>query len=133
MAFMNAVHMEGSDFLFVWRGIARTVKSWQKRIDDAGVQFKKKKNSTSAALYTALQHFKNLFFGFKRGDKNKKKHKCHIEISLSSFRLGPVLVGAALLLWLLVQLHVGHQDVLLRLLRQAGVGAAVAGALVGPP
>lgn len=37
---------------------------------------------------------------------------------------------AALLLCLLVQLHVRHQDVLLGLLRQAGVGAAVAGAFV---
>lgn len=96
-----------------------------------GFNLKKRKKSTSAALYTALQHFKNLFLVFKRGDK--KKHKCHDEISLSSFRLGPVLVGADLLLWLLVQLHVRHQDVLLRLLRQAGVGAAVAGALIGPP
>lgn len=41
--------------------------------------------------------------------------------------------GAALLLWLLVQLHVRHQDVLLSLLREAGVGAAVAGSFVGPP
>lgn len=39
----------------------------------------------------------------------------------------------SLLLWLLVQLHVRHQDVLLRLLRQAGVGAAVAGPFVRPP
>lgn len=38
-----------------------------------------------------------------------------------------------LLLGLLVQLHVRHQDVLLRLLRQAGVGAAVASAFVGAP
>lgn len=37
------------------------------------------------------------------------------------------------LLRLLVQLHVRHQDVLLRLLRQAGVGPAVTGAFVGAP
>lgn len=42
-------------------------------------------------------------------------------------------MGAALLLCLLVQLHVRHQDVLLRLLAEAGVGAAVAGAFVGAP
>lgn len=39
----------------------------------------------------------------------------------------------SLLLGLLVQLHVRHQDVLLRLLRQAGIGAAVASAFIGPP
>lgn len=54
-------------------------------------------------------------------------------------RLDPVLgwsVGwskTPLLLWLLVQLHVRHQDVLLSLLSKAGVGAAVAGPLIGPP
>lgn len=37
----------------------------------------------------------------------------------------------ALLLCLLVQLHVRHQDVLLRLLAQPRVGAAVASAFVG--
>lgn len=37
------------------------------------------------------------------------------------------------LLGLLVQLHVRHQDVLLRLLRQAGIGAAVASAFVRAP
>lgn len=40
---------------------------------------------------------------------------------------------ATLLLWLLVQLHVRHQDVLLSLLCEAGVGAAVAGTFIGPP
>lgn len=45
-------------------------------------------------------------------------------------RVGP---GRSLLLGLLVQLHVGHQDVLLNLLRLAGVGAAVAGPFIGPP
>lgn len=39
----------------------------------------------------------------------------------------------AQLLCLLVQLHVRHQDVLLRLLAEAGVGATVAGAFVGAP
>ena len=39
---------------------------------------------------------------------------------------------AALLLRLLVQLHVGHQDVLLGLLGVAGAGAAVASPFVGP-
>lgn len=37
------------------------------------------------------------------------------------------------LLGLLVQLHVRHQDVLLGLLRQAGIGAAVASAFIRPP
>lgn len=46
-------------------------------------------------------------------------------------RAGPS--AAAPLLWLLVQLHVGHQDVLLGLLSGVRVGAAVAGPLVGPP
>ena len=36
-------------------------------------------------------------------------------------------------LWLLVQLHVRHQNVLLRLLGGAGAGAAVAGPVVGAP
>ncbi len=83
-------------------------------------------------LYTALQHFKNLFLVSKETTKT-----CHNwnqallrQVGSSPGLVGP---GAALLLWLLVQLHVRHQDVLLRLLRQAGVGAAVAGTFIGPP
>lgn len=59
----------------------------------------------------------------------------NIEIGLSCVTLGPVLgwSRASLLLWLLVQLHVRHQDVLLSLLCKAGIGAAVAGSLIGPP
>lgn len=98
-----------------------------------GFNLKKKKIQHLLRSTQPFSTLKIFFLVSKEATKTKKKHKCHIEISLSSFRLGPVLVGAALLLWLLVQLHVGHQDVLLRLLRQAGVGAAVAGALVGPP
>lgn len=40
---------------------------------------------------------------------------------------------AAQLLCLLVQLHVRHQDVLLRLFAEAGVGPAVTGSFVGAP
>lgn len=39
----------------------------------------------------------------------------------------------SLLLGLLVQLHVRHQDVLLGLLRQAGIGTAVASTFIRPP
>lgn len=46
---------------------------------------------------------------------------------------GFVRSGAAQLLCLFVQLHVRHQDVLLRLLREVGVGAAVAGTFIGSP
>lgn len=71
-------------------------------------------SETSAALYTALQ--------------NVHRHFCFVFFK-STFNSAPPL----LLLGLLVQLHVRHQDVLLRLLRQAGVGAAVAGTFVGAP
>lgn len=46
---------------------------------------------------------------------------------------GLVRSGVALLLWLLIQLHVRHQDVLLSLLCEAGVGAAVTGPFIGTP
>ena len=42
-------------------------------------------------------------------------------------------MGLQVLLWLLVQLHVRHQNVLLHLLGGAGAGAAVAGTIVGAP
>ena len=42
-------------------------------------------------------------------------------------------VRDGVLLWLLVQLHVRHQNVLLCLLGSAGAGAAVAGTVVGAP
>lgn len=61
------------------------------------------------------------------------------DIGLSCVTLGPVpgwsvrWSGAPLLLWLLVQLHIRHEDVLLCLLGEAGIGAAVAGSFIGPP
>lgn len=120
MAFVSAfwgkaVHMEGSDLLELLSlgGLRRRGFNLKLNI--------------CCALHS---HFKNLVFGFKGDNKN-----INATISLSCVGSGPVLGGGVgpLLLRLLVQLHVRHQDVFLHLLRLVGVGAAVAGTFVGPP
>lgn len=98
-------------------------------IEKAGVQFKTKQLLRSTQPFSTLKIF---FFWFQ---KRQQQHKCHnvcLNQPLLCKGLGPVL-GRSLLLCLLVQLHVRHQDVLLNLLRLAGVGAAVAGPFIGPP
>lgn len=71
-------------------------------------------------------------FAFK-GQKHIHATLCVRVSTLKSVRSSQSVQWQLRLLWLLVQLHVRHQDVLLGLLGEAGVSAAVAGPLVGAP
>lgn len=106
-----------------------------------GFNFKNKHLLRSTQPFSTLKiSFFVFFFGFKSGGKNKYMPQCVFSTLESACtepggtRSRSVRQSGQLgLLWLLVQLHVGNQDVLLSLFRVWGVGAAVTGPLVRPP
>ncbi|TNN85944.1 hypothetical protein EYF80_003788 [Liparis tanakae] len=116
----------------------------------------------TASILLAIDVFLSYTLKLKKEEEEEERRKTELEITLDSKAFPPPssCCGVAVLhdksrvaemlsvgntldcrriftsaldqLVLTCQLHVGHQDVLLHLLRLAGVGAAVAGPFVGP-